>query len=408
MTEHDALRLKLALVSMLANYSMETSLIFMPLHAAGIGASDLVVGLVGTAYGLSYFLSSLFFGKLSDLRGRTPLVRAGLLLLAASYLSQVFAPSPAWLILTRLAVGFSMGVTSGPLMAYVYERDGAVGRFASVGSLGWLLGALTAVLVPRPEALFVASACASGAALFVALLLDEGPGSPARAAGEVEALGPPDHRPGSPARAAGEVEALGLPGARTAPATGAVAGAHDVSTGRVLRANLPVYLAFLLRHAGATAIWSIFPLYLAQLGASRQWIAAMDCINVGGQAIAMRFVDRFDPARMLLLGLHLSTAIFGVYAVATHYLQLVPVQIVLSVAWSCLLVGAMSLLMRRSRDRGTASGLLYSTNSLATAAGPLLGGAVSQATGSYAAVMVAASALSAAGWAVARRIKKWK
>jgi len=401
------------MLSLLANYSIEASLVFMPLHAADLGASDFLVGVVGAAYGLSYFLSSLLFGRLSDIKGRVQFVRAGLLLVAASYLAQTLAPSPGWLILCRLAVGFSMGVSSGPLMAYVYERDGAVGRFTSVGSFGWLLGSLAAIVIPHPLSLFATSAIASCAAFLLSLTLRDtadarrerkpclpsatrGCGAEAPCPGQpsLPSMEMPPWSPVSPPPSGGSTpsEARGEEG---------VAG----SAFSVLRSNSRVYLAFFLRHVGATAVWAVFPLYLSQLGASKPWIAALNSINMGGQAVAMRFVERFDPARMLLLGLHLSMLVFGIYAIATDYLQLVPVQVVLAVAWSCLFVGSLSFLLKRNVDRGTASGLLYSTNSLATSAGPLVGGTVSQLTGTYPAVMVTATAFSAAAWTVARKLR---
>jgi len=99
---------------------------------------------------------------------------------------------------------------------------------------------------------------------------------------------------------------------------------------------------------------------------------------------------------MFTIGLVLSTLVFAIYGIANHYLQLIPVQMVLAVAWSCLYVGALIFLMKQNVERGTAVGMLYSTTQLSAGVGPLLGGAISQVWG-FPTVMYVASALSFGG-----------
>jgi predicted MFS family arabinose efflux permease len=165
---------------------------------------------------------------------------------------------------------------------------------------------------------------------------------------------------------------------------------------KLIWSNRKVYLPYLLRHTGASAIWAIFPLYLASIGASKTWIALIDGINVGGQFVAMRFIERFNAAKAFRVGLLISIAVFASYGVATYYLQLIPVQIFLAIAWSCMYVGALSFLLKKNVEHGTAVGVLFSTTRLSSAIGPLLGGAVSQGWG-YRPLMFVASALSLVG-----------
>lgn len=356
----NSLPFRLAAVSLLANFSIEASLVFLPLHAQGLGATDMQVGLVGSAYGVAYFLSSFIFGRLSDFRGRVWFIRAGLGSAVLAYLAQIPASDPWLLIAARAAVGFSLGVYAGALMAYVFENEGHVGAFTSIGSLGWLAGSLVGVAITDPVVLFACSGTAAALAFFV------GMGLPER-----------NHR------AAGRGHPFPL---------------------SVIRCNWHAYAAFLLRHIGATAVWAIFPIYLAAIGASREWIAILNAINMGGQAVAMRYAERFNPARMIKTGLVLSAGVFAVYAVATHYAQLIVVQVVLSIAWSCLFMGTLMYLLRRNVERGTASGLLYSTNFLSTSIGPAVGGAVAQLAG-YRAVMLVAASLALAALAPARGVR---
>jgi MFS family permease len=340
--------LRLVLISFLFNLSMETSGIFLPLRARSLGASDFEVGLIVASYGMAYFISCLLFGRESDFRGRMPFIRYGLILAAVAYVPQLFAPTPMTLLIARGAVGFCLGVSSAALMAYVYEAGGEVGSVASYGSLGWFFGAVVAAAIRNVDALFIASAIASGIAFLISLTLREERVSPIRVA---------------------------------------------VFPVRTILANRRIYLPFLLRHTGAAAIWSIFPIYLQGIGASLSMIAVINGINSGGQFVFMQLIRRFKPVRIFIMGLAASVIVFAVYGVATNYLQLIPVQILLALAWSGLLVGALNYLLWKNVERGTAVGLLYSTHSLAGGIGPLLGGVTSQAWG-FPALMYVSSGLS--------------
>ena len=345
---------RLALVGFLSYFSMEISLIFMPLYADEVGASPFEVGLIISAYGMAVFVSAFLFGRLSDLHGRLVFIRLGLALAVGAYLLHLIASGPVVLMLVRAFVGFAFGISLGAAMAYVYETGFRVGSYAGFSAGGALLGSLAAGRIADYDALFIASAAAAGLALLAALTLREEPRQPV-------------HVPALPVG--------------------------------IIWANRSIYLPFLLRHLGACAIWSIFPLFLVGIGADKGWIGNLWAINIGGQFVAMQFVHRFNPARMFGIGLFLSIAVFIGYGVSTHYLQLIPVQATLAIAFSCIWVGALTYIMKGNIERGTAVGLLYTTEYLAGGVGPLLGGAVAAAWG-YSAVMYFAAGLTAAGMLV--------
>ena len=260
------------------------------------------------------------------------------------------------MLASRGVIGFSLGVSSAALMAYVYEAGAAVGSFASYGSLGWFFGALIAAATRNIEALFITSAVAAAIAFFISLTLRE--------------------------EAVSRIKVTVFPVG-------------------VIWSNRKIYLPFLLRHIGATAVWSMFALYLSGIGASTLWIALMDVINMGGQFVAMQLLQRFNPVRIFTIGLVSSVLVFAIYGLATHYLQLIPVQIVLAVAWSGLFVGALNYLLAKNVERGTAVGLLYSTSSLAGGIGPFLGGAISEVWG-FPTLMFASSGISFVGLLASR------
>lgn len=347
---------KITFLNFLFFFSMGASLVFMPLYAEDLGASNLMVGLIRSSYGVAFLVSAFIFGRQSDLHGRLIFIRLGLGLAAGAYLLQIIAPGPILLLLIRAAVGFCLGIAISSIMAYVHESGSRISSVAAFGSLGWAASAAVAAAVNEYDALFIASAAAVLLALLASFTLRE---------------------------------------ERQAPIDVAVFPLD------IIWANRKIYLPFLLRHMGATSIWAIFPLFLVDIGASKSWIAILWGINFGGQFVAMQFVQQFNPTRMFTVGLILSISVFTVYAIATDYIQLVPVQICLAISWSCLYIGALSFLLRNNLERGTAIGLLYSASQLGNSVGPFIGGAVSQLWG-FGAVMYCAAGLTSAGLLASR------
>ncbi|MBI2287603.1 MAG: MFS transporter [Chloroflexi bacterium] len=353
------LALRLALMNFLFNLAIETSIIFLPLYVQTLGASNFEVGFIVAVYGIAFFLSSLFFGRQSDIHGRLVFIRSGLAVSALGYFLQVVVHTPMTFLLVRGLIGFCLGVTSASVMAYAFENQKGIGNFASYGSFGWLLGSILAAVVRDYEVLFISSAIASVLAFMVSLALSE---------------------------------------IRTSRITVSVLPVN------LVKANLTVYLAFFLRQLGGHGVWTIFPLFLTDIGASKLWIAILNSINMIAQFIAMRLVERFNPASVFRAGLVMSALTFGIYGVVTNYLQLIPVQIVLAVSWACLFIGAFGYLLRWNVERGTASGLLYSTMYLSAGVGPFIGGAVSELWG-FRPVMYQAFGFSLLGLLVSRGLK---
>ncbi|MDM7999164.1 MAG: MFS transporter [Dehalococcoidia bacterium] len=349
------LPIRLAAISFLFSLSVQSSSIFLSLYADDLGASKSLVGLIGSAYGIAYFVSSFIFGRQSDRRGRLIFVRVGLVLGAGAYLLQIAAIDPVTLLAIRAFVGFCLGISSAAVMAYVYEAEGQVGRFAAYGSLGWLFGCVAAAVAAaftgasESHATYYSLFSVSGAASALAFLLSF---------------------------SLREKEGKGL----RVPL-------FPIS---LLRSNGRVYVPFFLRCLGSSAVWAVFPLFLVHIGASKLWVAILDAINMGLQFVFMRYVERFGSTLVLAVGLFTSVIVFASYGVATHYLQLIPVEALLAVSWSCLWVGSLSFLMSRSVERGTAAGLLYSMTYLSAGFGPLIGGFVSDTWGFKALMFVAA------------------
>ncbi len=343
-----------SLIAVLTNCAIETSIIFLPLFAQDIGASRLDIGIIGGAYGIAYAASSWFFGHQSDRKGRVLYIRLGLGLGIMALAAQTLASTSLLLMGIRAAVGLCLGISAAALMVYNFEAGGSTGRFASFGSLGWLLGAVIAIFVPSYHKLFLISAVSCALGFLTSLLLKE-------------------HENRVP------LEPVTLD---------------------VFRRNTRIYVPFFLRHTGANMAWVILPLFFASLGASKPWIAILAGINTGGQFIAMMFVDRFRESRLFIAGFVLSALVFLSYGIVSHYLQLIPVQALLACSWSCLYVGALLLLLKNNEERATSTGILFSTISISGAVGPFLGGLVAQLWG-YQPLMFLSASLSLAGLGMA-------
>lgn len=353
------IQLPLGIIALLMNSAIEASLIFIPLFASELGASLFEVGIVGVSYGMAYFASSLFFGWQSDRKGRVKFIRIGLGLSSIALFLQTLAFDLLTLIVIRGLTGFCLGISSAVLLAYVFEREGNIGKYSSYGSLGWVAGAVAAAILKEYNSLFIFSSLLCLVTFLITLRLKE-----------------------------------------TSPQRKSIL-AHP---GQIIARNWKVYLPFFLRHLGANAVWIILPLFLVSIGATKLWISILWAINFGVQFIAMRYVEKFRAAKMFSLGLVLSGVVFLFYALSTHYLQLLPVQVILAIGWSSLYVGSLLLLMRSGEEHGTSAGLLYSTISFCSAVGPFLGGLLSQTMG-FKAVMLFAAITSFAGLPLALKNK---
>ncbi len=349
----------LAAINLLSNYAIETSNVFIALYAQEKGASNLEVGFIAAASGIAYLVSSFLFGRLSDIHGRMNYIRIGLGLTALSYLSQLLAHTPMTLLVARGFIGFALGINASVIMAYTYENQKQIGSFISYGALGWLIGALTALILKSYASLFIVSAVMAFLAFLISFLLKE--------------------------KDAARMKVAAFPVA-------------------LIKADYKIYLAFFLRQLGGNAIWTIWPLYQAGIGATKLWIALVEVTNMVGQIVFMRLIEKFNPAKMFQAGILVSAGVFIAYGLANQYWQLIPIQLVLSFAYSSMFVGALSYLLRRHPEYGTTSGLMNSMNALSGVFGPFIGGAVSQAW-NYATLMYVGAGITLLGSLTARNLK---
>jgi len=334
--------MKPSLIQFLSSLALSASLLFVPNLAKDLGANDAEIGLIVAVYAFSMFTASYIFGRASDVYGRRLFIRLGLGLCTVTFLLQIFvdpnfaAPplaSPWLLALVRGLAGFSLGIFPAALTVYVYDSAEPLGKFTSLGALGWAVGTFVAGLIAFYYGVFILSSLCFLAAFLVSFTMKK-----------VES--PSLHVPFFPKE--------------------------------LLKRNWRVYIPYLLRHTGANAIWVIYPLFIASLGGDKFWIGVIYTVNTATQFVVMRFLDRFDGERLIRIGLLLAIITFLSFTFAQSFLHLLPMQILLACSWSCMYVGSLLYLMKNNVEKATSSGMLSSVINIAQVFGALLGGAVSQ------------------------------
>jgi DHA1 family quinolone resistance protein-like MFS transporter len=339
----------------LASCALSASAIFTPIYARDLGATDLVIGYIGMAYGLSVFVAVIYFGRQADVRGRRRFLIVGMA--ASSLLAslQLFALDPFALMASRFALGFAAGMFPGALIAYAHDQGKKMGRFAAWGSLGFGTGNL------------LISFCALATWLYGALLLHERV-----------------YFTSAVILAAAFGIALTLP---SVPRTDVKVPAFPLN---VIKRNRDVYFSFLIRHTGANAVWIIFPLFVLELSPRTAsgdfdytWLGIIYAANSLTQGVIMQFLDKFEGRALVVAGEVLTLATFVGFYFSSNHIDLLLWSFVLAASWSTLYVGSLKTILARSPEKATASGLLTSTTSLAAMLGPLLGGVVSHYLGGF-------------------------
>jgi predicted MFS family arabinose efflux permease len=337
------------LVQVLANAGLTGAVVCVPLLAKSLGASNSEIGILVAAYQGMMLFASLVFGRWADFADRKKFVVWGLALCTITLTLHTFARNLTALFAVRAILGLCAGIFPAALIAYFYEENRRLGRFSGFGSLGWGLGALLVGIFSVRELFLL-----TGSLMFLTTLI-----------------------------------------ARTGLRSQHARLAQPFFNMKVFRRNWRIYISFLLRHLGAFSIWTIFPLYLAHLGANRFWIGLVYALNPLGQFFFMNILERVRDALLVRAGLLLSIIVFLAFGLANRFEQVIPIQIVLALSWSCLYLGTLKQLLRLNPEKSTATGMLQSVLSLAAVLGALLEG-VTGAFG-YRTIMFAAAGMAVIG-----------
>lgn len=114
----------------------------LPIYARNLGATGLWVGVIFAGYALSRTIILPFVGRVSDRRGRKPVLSAGLLLFAITSFTYVLADNALTLFVIRLLQGVAAGLVQPVAQAYIGDvaPEGEEGKWMGIFNATYLLG----------------------------------------------------------------------------------------------------------------------------------------------------------------------------------------------------------------------------------------------------------------------------
>lgn len=126
-----------------------------------------MLGAMMSTFGVAVMLGEVGLGRLSDLRGRRPVIALGLVLFSAQFLGLAFFRNPIYIALSFVIAGLGNALFDPALTASILDispaqhRGQIIGLKTTAGSVGSILGPALVVMVAQslPAAgIFLASA----------------------------------------------------------------------------------------------------------------------------------------------------------------------------------------------------------------------------------------------------------
>lgn len=326
-------------IQFFANLSIFATTTFIPIIAVLWGADPFTTAMIIVAYNLAVFASNYACGRGADIYGRRGFLLGGLALSAVTFGLHFLIHDVITLTIVRILNGLAIGMWGPALLTYVFEANKKLGTIMGFGGLGWGTG----ILMTGILAMFWASQD-----LYMRMYA-------------LSTLG----------LAVSTVIALTLPKLKE------VRHKIPLFPVEVMKKSMPAYLAVVIRHTGATAVWALLPYYLkTQLGYSETVIGYIYAANAFIQFVVMHYADRLPSRTSITAGLVISVLAFFSFLFASEPWHWAFLFIVFGGAWGMLSVGATMYVMERNVERATSTGLLQGSTNLAGITGPLIGGLI--------------------------------
>ena len=341
--------------------------VFMPIIAKGVTDSIFEIGLLVASFSFAQILSEIYFGRHSDKKGtRLKFIRIGFIGCAVTFGLHYFADDLTLLFLARIGAGIASGIMIPAMIAYAYEANIDRKKAATVLSfhaLGWLAGIAAAGVANDLKLIFLISA----ASFVVGLVFTAKLPNPTQ---EKEL------QPGT--------------------------------TKKVISKNKFLFLALLLRHIGAAAVWTILPIMLMErLGAELYQISVVYVANTLTAFVLMNLMAskiNLTNITKFKIGIGATTFVFVGLALITDWWMAMPFMSLVGATWAFLFIGGNFHLMENN-PRSTSTGIFSSTLSISTVVGPVIAGAIAFAF-DYVAVMYFAIVIIICAFVVSLKIRK--
>ncbi|MFN0130994.1 MAG: TCR/Tet family MFS transporter [Phycisphaerales bacterium] len=325
--------------------------------ASAEGDAAPVVGALSALYAVMLFLCAPVLGALSDRFGRRPVLLVALFGSALDYLAMAFAPTLAWLFITRALNGLS-GASMSTANAYIADvtppekRAAGFGMAGAAFGLGFVLGPLIGGILGEIDIrypFFAAAALTLANWIYGFFVLPESLPADRRSTlsfGRVNPLGVFRHL-----------------------------GAYPVVAG--------LAAALFLLNMAQFALHTTWVLYTSH---RFQWSPtdvglSLFAVGLGAAVVqaglAKHAVKRLGERASLLLGICLGVAAFTVYGLATHG-WMIYVGIVIGSFGGISMPAAQAIITKavKPTEQGQVQGALTGLQSVANIFGPLVGSAV--------------------------------
>ncbi len=342
---------KEGIIQFLANLATLSVFTYIPYWGHEIGLTDPEIAFAAFLYGMVAFSSGVISGRLSDLIGvRKIFVVIGSIAAAITIFGQVI-PFKFEFVLFRGLSGLGLGMFAPALVALVSDKGDKIGNFSAYGSLGWAIGVLVSGIIGLfwVEGIFVFASLAFIVAAIIALTLKEEETDSKR---------------------------------------------YKDSVLTVFWERKEIYLALVIRHSFASAIWVFWSLFLIEeLGADTFWVGVIQFTNAGTQAVIMtKYTDKMNSQKMVTLGLIFSSISFISFTIPQNFWGIIPLQIILGLSWALLYVGTLRFSVEKSLfDKSTAAGIITSILPVASLIGSFIALIITSAGGSYTDIMILAT-----------------
>jgi DHA1 family multidrug resistance protein-like MFS transporter len=182
------------------------------------------------------------------------------------------------------------------------------------------------------------------------------------------------------------------------------------TTKKIISKNKFLFSSLLLRHIGAAAVWTIFPIMLMEkLGAELYQISIVYVANTLTAFILMNLMAskiKISNVTKFKMGVGATAFVFVGLSFITEWWMAMPFMALVGGTWAFLFIGGNFHLMDNN-PRSTSTGIFSSTISIATVIGPVIAGSIAFVF-DYVAVMYFAIAVIVAAFAVSLKIKAEK
>lgn len=310
--------------------------VFMPILAKSLTNSVFEVGITIATFFFAQIMSSLYFGRFSDRHGkRLIFIQIGFIGSAVTFGLHYFADNSSYLLLARLGAGIASGMIVPTMLAYTYESGKDKTKVASIISfhaLGWLAGIVAAGIVNNEKTIFLISA-----GFFL----------------------------------------VGLAISSRLPNYTMPREAEKGTTRRVIAKNKYLFLSLLLRHIGATSVWTILPLVLTETLHAKLYevsivyvantVTSFVLMNLMASKIKTKNITKFK------IGVGLTVLVFLGMALMTSWWMAIPSMALVGITWAFLYIGG-SIHLMENNPKSTSTGIFNSTISIANVIGPVIAG----------------------------------